>query len=298
MRLPNGTAVRQPFAGNIIPASRINPVSQALINLVPPPNTSGNPNFIWDLSSPLDIDTYAGRVDWMRSTKNTVFGHFIYSDQNSSSGPILGLPIDGGGYTLLSNQRQLAIGWTHVFSPNSLNDLHLGYLRNHRLTQELQFNQDLNAKYGIPFPYPGNGLGGMALITITGYASLGSYNGAFPQFVNKYEVNEGYTLIRGRHTMRFGFQSELKTFENRQACNNCRGAFTFNGLYTQQPGFPGTGSAVADFLTGVANDSTLANVRGEKDVGKDYDFYAQDKWMVNSKLTVTAGLRYQLHPPM
>src|SRR5262249_16859978 len=77
-----------------------------------------------------------------------------------------------------------------------------------------------------------------------------------------------------------------------------RGALTFNGLYTQQPGFAGTGSAVADFLTGVANDSTLANVRSEKDVGKDYDFYAQDKWLVTPKLTISLGLRYQLHPPM
>ena len=36
----NGTVNRQPFAGNIIPASRINPVAAALMNYYPLPNTT------------------------------------------------------------------------------------------------------------------------------------------------------------------------------------------------------------------------------------------------------------------
>jgi len=45
-RLASGAAIRDPFPGSIIPASRMNSVSQKLINLVPGPNTSGTPNFI------------------------------------------------------------------------------------------------------------------------------------------------------------------------------------------------------------------------------------------------------------
>jgi hypothetical protein len=63
--LMNGSAIRNPFPGNIIPVSRLNPVSKTLIDLAPPPNTSGSPNYVRDLSSPLDIDQFVGPVDWI-----------------------------------------------------------------------------------------------------------------------------------------------------------------------------------------------------------------------------------------
>src|SRR5262249_9771519 len=196
-RLPNGTAVRDPFPGNMIPLNRMNSVSKPLIDLAPRPNASGSPNFIRDLSNPLNIDTFAGRVDWVHSAKDSLFAHFIYSDQHSLSDGILGLPIDGGGFTLGSNQRHFGLGWTHVFGPDKLNDLRLGYLRNHRDTRQLAPNERLNEKYGIPFPFPGPGLGGMASMGIAGFSSLGTNGGTFPQFVNKYELADNFTLIRG-----------------------------------------------------------------------------------------------------
>lgn len=63
-RLPNGTAIRDAFPGNVIPASRLNPVSKQLIDLVPSPNSSGTPNFVRNLSAPLNIDTFAGESTW------------------------------------------------------------------------------------------------------------------------------------------------------------------------------------------------------------------------------------------
>ena len=144
-RLANGAAIRDAFPGNIIPASRLNPVSQKLINLVPGPNTSGSPNFIADLSNPLDIDTFAGRVDFVHSTKDSIFGHFIYSDQSSVTAPIFGLPVDGNtGLLLASDNRQLGAGWTHIFSPTNLSEFRLSYTRNLRLTRPSQSDQDVN----------------------------------------------------------------------------------------------------------------------------------------------------------
>lgn len=296
-RLANGSAVRDPFPNNVIPGSLINPVSRRLIDLVPPPNTSGSPNFIRDLSNPLNIDTFVGRMDWIKSSSDSVFGHFIYSDQHSTAAAILGLPADGGGTDLRSNQRQFGMGWTRIFGPTRLNELRLGYVRNHRLTRQLQSEEDLNSEYGIPFPDWGPGLGGMAFSTITGFTSIGSGAGTFPQFVDKYELADNFNWIRGAHSLKFGFQGQLKTFRNRNACNNCRGVMNFNGVFTRQVGIANTGSPIADFLMGTMNDSSLGNVRSEKDVGRDLDFYVQDKWIVTPKLTVTMGLRYQFHPP-
>ena len=297
-RLPNGVAIRDPFPGNVIPVGRLNPISKRILDLVPGPNLTGSPNFAKSLSNPLNIDTYVGRVDLVQSASDTLFGHFNYSNQDGTTAPILGFPIDGNtGLLLLNENRQLGAGWTHVFSPSVLSELRIGYARNVRLTQPAQEDKNLNAEFGIPFPNPGPGLGGLAQLSIAGFTALGTQNGTFPQYMNKYEITEHVTVIKGRHTMKAGVQAQLKLFQNRNACNNCRGALAFNGNYTQQPGFSGTGSAVADFLTGVANTATLGNSRNVTALGRDLDLYAQDRWLVNSKLTVTAGLRFQYHPP-
>jgi hypothetical protein len=172
--LANGSTVRTPFPGNIIPVSRMNPVSETLINLAPQPNSAGSPNFVKDLGHPLDIDTFVGRMDFTKSEHDTVFGHFFYSDQNSFTAPLLGLPLDGGNAVnyMVSNQRQATAGWTHVFNPANINDLRAGYVRNAAPVHTVQGNEDLNAQFGIPLPSPNPLVGGMAALQISGFTSL------------------------------------------------------------------------------------------------------------------------------
>src|SRR5581483_7262244 len=64
----NGVTTRAPFAGNIIPPSLLNPVSQAILQYYPQPNSTGtatgqNNYFV----NAIDTDTYdneIGRLDW------------------------------------------------------------------------------------------------------------------------------------------------------------------------------------------------------------------------------------------
>ena len=224
-----------PFPGNIIPASRLNPVSVKLAALMPGPNTTEILPAVADLSNPLDIDTFAGRVDFVHSRKIWSSDTSFIQDQNVVTAPIFGLPLDGNtGLLLLSNDRQLGVGWTHVFSPTNLSEFRLGYVRNLRLALPAQSNLDVNSQFGIPLPYPGNGVGGLANMAISGYTTLGTQAGTFKQLMNKYELSENYTIIRGPHTFKFGVQAQTKLFENDNSCNNCRGVYSFNGVYTQQ----------------------------------------------------------------
>jgi hypothetical protein len=78
---PNGATVRDPFPGNVIPTDRINPVSKKLIAMVPAPELPGSPNYIRSVSSPLDVDSFLGRMDWTASSKDTIFGHIGYTSQ-------------------------------------------------------------------------------------------------------------------------------------------------------------------------------------------------------------------------
>jgi hypothetical protein len=298
-RLANGTAVRDPFPGNIIPASRINPVSAVLIALVPPPTSSGSPNYFKDLSAPFNQDTFAGRVDWVHSTKDTVEGHIVYADANLSTAPLLGFPADGtNSNSTISDQRLLGLAWTHVFRPTDLNEFRIGYLRNAGLSQPGDANLNLNAQYGIPFGVQGPLVGALAQLSISGFATIGTnLNGPFFQYVNKYEMSDTYTAIRGSHTLQAGFLGMLKLFQNQLNCNYCRGYEVFNGVFSSQVGFSNTGSSVADFLLGTASSAQYANVTNEKDIGHEFDAFVQDRWQAARNLTISAGLRYDYNPP-
>jgi hypothetical protein len=58
-----------------------------------------------------------------------------------------------------------------------------------------------------------------------------------------------------------------------------------------------TGVDFADFLTGIP-DNTFYDVVQQDNDGKSthYHFYAQDEWKATSRLTLSYGLRYELHP--
>jgi len=180
--------------------------------------------------------------------------------------------------------------------PTDLNELRAAYLRNYSHMLPAQYDQDLNSKYGLPYPIAGPFVGGLTLLQISGFTSIGTTS-TFFQIINKYELNDSYTAIRGGHVLKFGFRGASKTFYNQINCNGCRGILTFNGAYTRQPGFNATGSAVADFLTGVVSGAQLRNLANEKDVGRDLEGFAQDRWRISARLSLTLGVRYQFNPP-
>jgi hypothetical protein len=301
--LSNGTAVRSPFPGNVIPTDRIKQASRTLINLVPGPMlpTASN-NFVRSISAPVDSDNFLGRVDWTHSAKDTVFGHLGYTDRWSNTDCLFSLPICGGsgnGSVADNRNRQATIGWTHIFGPTTINQFNTGYTRTVNATDLLGANTNYNGQYGIPLPFQGPHTGGLAYLGITGYTGLGAAasGGPYFQFVNKFELTDNLTVIRGAHSLKFGVSGRLKLFHNQYSMNYGHGAMTFSGAYTRQPGFAASGSSIADFLLGVASDANQGNIVHEKDIWKDIEWYAQDTWTVSPKLTVSAGVRYFFNPP-
>ena len=298
----NGAIVRQPFPNNIIPPNLINSISKTLINMTPQPELSGSPNFIRSVGAPVNINSFLGRVDWAESPKNTIFGHMGYSSQSQTTDCIFGLPLCGGsgnGGINNNDNRQITVGWTHVFGPSVLNHFQVGYTRTAAVRDLLGSNTDYNGQFGIPFPFQGPHMGSLAYMGISGYTALGgaAAGGPYFQFVNKYELSDNFTLIRGQHSLKFGFSGRLKLFHNQWSSNFGHGSLTFSGLYTRQPGFAATGSSIADFLLGTASGASFGNIVHEKDIWHDVEWYVQDKWLATSKLTVSMGVRYFNNPP-
>lgn len=106
------------------------------------------------------------------------------------------------------------------------------------------------------------------------------------------------TLIwnKGRHTMKFGVNIQTLEAITTLGFNGSDnyGTYIFNSA-----GSVGafTGVDFADFLLGIPNASFYDVVRQDNDgLSGHYNAFAQDEWRIGPKLTLSYGLRYELHP--
>lgn len=287
---------------NIIPASKQDPLGVKLMNLFPLPNVNGQGyNF---LSNPvLNQDRNQGdvRVDQVFSSTDTAFYRFSAARQPSViPGPFGGLA-DGGGFFTGDEQvngYNAAASETHIFSPTRINELRLGYNREH--TSRFQFNANTNVSGEIGFPgvpyAEGTDNGGLPQLTFSDAATLGS-----PTFLpsnekqNTYSLTDNFTWIRGAHSLKFGGEFRPEEFTIYQPADP-RGALNFTPQFTDNAGDPGTGgSGLATLLTGQPNGGGINNLHNIDYLRKNYAWFVQDDWRVNHKLTLNLGLRYEFY---
>src|SRR3984885_12465657 len=316
---PSGTSTgsnigfaREIFAGNILPANRLETNSIALAKLYPAANNPGLFNNYG--SNPIStntVDQMDARVDHAFSTKDNIFGRFSYVDNPEFiPGPFGGIA-DGGSFSSGNQQAttySAALGETHLFSPNLVNEVRLGY--NRLSVTRLQPNANtpgIPAQYGIPGVPAGESNGGLGAISLTGLNTLGS-NGYLPsiELSTNTQVLDNVTRTMGRETFKVGFQWQRLGFAILQPPNG-RGSWTFSGLYTEVPTttggntglaqmlltpIPGTVAGAADYVGGSdsINDSNVANTSMKHNYLAGY---FQDDIKVNRKLTLNLGVRYE-----
>ena len=126
-RVVNGQIIRDPFPGNIIPASMIQPYSKAYAQFWFPtdliPNTTAN--FINNNKRSRDDNQVNVRIDQQISDKNTLFGRFSWSDLSTLTPQNMPKAFQ----TTFNTYHSVVLSDTHVFSPTLILDLRGGYLR-------------------------------------------------------------------------------------------------------------------------------------------------------------------------
>jgi hypothetical protein len=112
-----------------------------------------------------------------------------------------------------------------------------------------------------------------------------------------HQVQEQLTYMRGRHTFKAGAEIRAVHFDQTAAETNLFGLGEFSNRYTSVPGIARSGHAYADFLFGVPTTAARAFAPVPVERRRStYDFFLQDDWKVTPRLTLTLGLRYDLHP--
>ncbi len=278
---PNDPLTGQPFPNAVIPSTRFDVTSIAVMNKYMPPANTVDGRWVDLNPEPSTNNQYLGRVDYILSSKNTA--DFRYFRDNSD------LKFQTGGIAPYApNDQSLQVGnWafhdTHTFSPTLLNELRLGVSRDNSLVGVTDHAQ--LSDFGAVFP--GVITPQMPNINVSGYYSLGTTD-IFSEHENVYQIGDNLRWFRGKHSVSVGGEWERTEELNRGSSGN-EGSFTFSGY--------ASGNTWADYLLG--KPSTMTQASPYERLVKGWDWYAfvEDDIRLTPRLTVNLGLRYQFFEP-
>lgn len=306
----SGSWVRDPFPGNKIPQNRIDPVGQAMANAYPMPNQNQTSTVNWQNNyypgsniTWYHFYNFITRLDHSFSEKERIYGRYAWNNQvlfqNTNEVPGMAGDLRQG----LKSNHDAVFDSITVLSPNLMLDLRASLTRwtqNYAPTNygsfngtQIGWNQALVNQLQEParFPY----------VTATDYESLGnSANNIWfaPTTVLTAEPTLRWT--KGRHQIGTGFDYRWTRFNTFQGAYG-GGTFAITQAFTQQNYLTSdalSGNSIATMLLGGAASGEADVLANPYYSWKYYGIWAQDDIKVTSRLTVNAGIRWDIQDPV
>jgi hypothetical protein len=306
---PGQQTTRQQFPNNQVPSQRFDPVAnyfRVSNRLFAAPNTANLPypfNFITNASVGGNNDQVNFRSDWNVSDKQRVFGRFTRWGLDE-------LPWDPyQNHTYFEDQDPqsfvtdaVILGDTYTINPTTIFDFRLSYFRfnffqgppssiTHLDMTTLGFPSYMNSIAPQFRTYPA--------ISFPDYQTGGTQT--ISSVNNNYVLTPSLTKVWGRQTLKFG--AELRRLDaNYYQVSSQSGSFYFDNTLTgTNPVNPGdSGSSIAAFLLGYASPgggftpSALLTPNITASSMRYQGYYVQDDFQASSKLTLNAGLRWEI----
>jgi hypothetical protein len=305
----NGQTLRLPFAGNIIPPSRIDPVVAKVQALIPTPTNSllvNNLAITDQLQTHTDVPSL--KVDHIINEKNKV--SFYWGEWHSftpkNGADALPYPLSPARH-YLSSDHTLRLSYDRTITPTMLLHVGFGELRYDHIDSSPQatLNYDAVGLLGLvgsdttPAGFP-------RLAGLNSSAGGGPTAGGFgPVNANNYYNDKptavsSLTSIKGDHTYKFGAEWRRDIWEDINT-RGSQGIYNFSAAETGLPYLSSTtlnggnvGFPYASFLLGAVDNATVSNLQDPQLRKIGLGFYAQDTWKITHKLTLDYGVRYDL----
>lgn len=281
------------------------PAALALFQTYPLPNSSAagdslnTSGFIFNSSTPLDWNTYIAKFDYNidPNGKHVLFLRGNLQNDRFANG-LPRFPGDPPSSVFLENSKGLAAGYTAMVRPNLVSTFRYGFTR--QGTENTGIQQQAAARF----------------------RDIGDRYSTTRGLIRKIPVHqftEDATWIRGAHTVAFG--GVIRLIRNDRLNNGN----SFSDALANSSALLGSGSeflapdaantlvykrqftnllGILTQLTGQYNYDMSGKLLPEgasihrKFAAEEYELYAQDTWKIRRNLTLSAGLRLSLLPPV
>src|SRR6202167_1655408 len=282
------------FSTGNIPTVDLKPLAQKLVTqYVPLPNAAAN-EYLFNPVNTNKQDQYLGRIDETISKRDAVWFYGLYENSPSTSTlPFTGATLPGFASTNPAKYYEFTTAWNHTFSPTTLNEARLAYLRFNFLAVDpiSTINPGTYGFTGISATQAPQ-FQQLPTMNVTGLFELGfSTNGPQPRVQNTYQVTDNFSKVVGHHTFKAGFNMDRLEINN-PFYNDLNGSYSYQGSGVFSTSNPG-----ADFLLGIPDSFTQGSGSIIRARGREYFSYGQDQWQVRPDLTLTLGVAWDIETP-
>ena len=301
----NGIWVRDAFAGNVIPQSRLNPVALAVAKLLPTVGStpSGQRVGTNNLSIPNNYYDWhfrnlLGRFDFNIGDKYKFFVRPYYSKftEVSNAGGIVGPGENGGEFS--RKAKGFLFDFVDVLGSSTVLNLRAGYTNFAVVWQSSENNGFDLTSLGLPSSFAD----ALQKPSLFGYWNFTGYNGmgwfANSELTGTYSLQGSISHSIGKHNLRMGGDLRLTRFNYYNP-----GIFTLNNgpdwtesAYSQQvtSAVNTSGDGFASFLLGTPTSGNATINAAEQVSSKYIAPWVQDDWRIAPHLTLNFGLRYDV----
>ncbi len=296
------------FPGNVIPKNRLYAPGIAVLNFFPMPNNISTANKGFNYSSQIP-DSYPRREDLIRGDYNfnskwRFFGHYLHNSDSVTSS--YGSFVLGSGFPLvpITDARpgySLVVSASAALTPTLVNEFNWGFGKN-VITIDAIGDGLTRTKTGINIPliypkavqddfiprfsYAGTRIGGQQ--------QFGTNNAPFLNHNTNIEWIDNVTKVWNQHVIKAGIYVQ-RSRKDQTTFANVNGDINF-GDSSSNP--YDTGFGFANAALGVYSSYTQAS---QFATGlyryTNAEWYVQDTWKVNRRLTLDYGLRFQWIQP-
>jgi hypothetical protein len=298
-----GQFMRQPFTGNQIPRTRMDPVSVKVLEYYGArPNSPGQPNtglqnFVFQGARPDTVNRDTFKIDHNINDAQRFFVRYTIFDISSQqpeywSGP--GCP-DGGCFTNSERQQNAAFDYTNMINTKTLMTLRYGFARS-ILNRGSWYQGFRPSTLGLPASVER----GADLLVFPQFGIEEMTAPGLQHHWNFRSANMSHTLIGTvsravqSHSLKTGVEFRSNLINHMQAPWQL--VFNFNRGMTAGPNARAVSSAAgtgfASFLLGAGAGGQVTNGIRPALESKSFGIYLQDDWKVSRRLTLNLGLRW------
>jgi hypothetical protein len=297
--LVGSTFTRQAFAGNQIPANRIDATAKKILAQIPLPNLPGTFNNYQASTPPAknDKNTYTIKGDEYFTPSHHLSLSLVTTSNPTLSTSALPLPAGGTQIGLFTYWfPRVTYDWT--ISPTMLNQIRVGFNRQTQFMDSPVRSENWPAQLGLTGME--GAVGGFPNISWGSFAGTGLSNGYNDRYSNTYLLGDALSWTKGTHNLKFGFEG--RRIQTLKYLGNWTG-LSFSRNETANPASSATrantGLEFASFLLGQVDQAILPLYGNFAPQFNSYQYglYAQDDFKVTPRLTINYGLRLDIFTP-